>query len=101
LAETAIAGGLGARVDVKNLTKVTRLKDYQLLFSESQVRFVVEVVPENRPRFEKLVKKADHYFLGRVGGLELSITEGRKQLVKIPIGELKEAWQKTFKGWYA
>ena len=53
LAKSAIAGQLGAKIDVKNLPGNAKLDD-AVLFSESQGRMLVSVRPESKVVFERM-----------------------------------------------
>ena len=52
LAETAFAGGLGLEVDLRAVPAEGIARNDELLFSESQSRFVVTIRPEQREAFE-------------------------------------------------
>ena len=68
-----------------------------ILFSESQSRFVVTVSPQDKRRFEEIMK--GHIFapIGQVTGDEDFVIQGlnRKVVIRANIRELKDAWQKT------
>jgi phosphoribosylformylglycinamidine (FGAM) synthase-like enzyme len=71
-----------------------------ILFSESNTRFLVEVTPEDKERFEKAMKGIDLAAVGEVtkgDKLEVYGVNGKK-IVAAPLAELKEAWQKPL-GW--
>ena len=66
-AEMAFAGGLGMELDLTNVPRtddVTRTDE--VLFSESNSRFVVEVAPRNRAGFEEALAGLPFGLLGRV-----------------------------------
>ncbi len=98
LAETAFAGGLGVRVDCKNVPRGTYVKNTaELLFSESAGRFVITVGKQNAREFEKLMAGSAVCAVGEVAGdgvLEAAGIDGSIAL-KAPVAELKQAWQGT------
>jgi phosphoribosylformylglycinamidine synthase len=53
------------------------LKEYQLLFSESQSRYIVSIKPEYKSEFESLLKSNNiiRQFIGKTGGNELNIND--------------------------
>ncbi|MES0329549.1 MAG: AIR synthase-related protein, partial [Dehalococcoidales bacterium] len=100
LAEMAFAGGLGARVflDKVPLGEAIAREDY-ILFSESNSRFLVEIAPRDREKFERIMGDSPLATLGYVNGGQSLEIYGLKdnKVVDEPISELKEAWQKTFR----
>ena len=99
-AEMAFAGGLGMKIE---LNKVPRgeimVRDDFILFSESNSRFLVEVAPEDKAKFEKALKGVDFAQIGQVTMVKKLEVVGRYDnvLVKADIDELKEAWQKPLR----
>ena len=100
VAEMAFAGGLGAKIELKDVPlgeKISR-EDY-ILFSESNSRFIAEVAPENAAVFEKIMKGSTAAVIGKVNDsskMEVNGLNG-KQLLKVDIADLKEAWQKPMR----
>ena len=100
VAEMAFAGGLGASINLKEVPLGEPIdRDDFILFSESNSRFIVEVPPDKKDKFEKEMKGTPFALIGRVSsetGLEV---HGRKgdSVVSISIDELKEAWQKPLR----
>jgi len=94
LAEMAIAGRLGADVDLRALPGELGRSDHAL-FSESHSRLVVEVAPEHAVAFEGAMAGG---VCARIGVLtedrRLCVTglEGRKA-VDVEIEQLRAAWQ--------
>jgi len=97
LAEMAFAGGLGATVYLEHIPLGEPIKrDDFILFSESNSRFLVEVMPENKTEFEEIMNTANSATIGQVTDakmLEIYGMNGRKVMAE-SIGELKRAWQK-------
>jgi len=100
-AEMAFAGGLGMIIHLDKVPlgeAVTR--NDSILFSESNSRFLVEVAPADKERFEQVMKGIDLAAVGEVtkdDRLEIYGVNGKK-IVAAPLAELKEAWQKPL-GW--
>ncbi|MBI4743327.1 MAG: phosphoribosylformylglycinamidine synthase subunit PurL [Actinobacteria bacterium] len=99
LAESAFAGGLGAVVNLKSVPFGGELREDEIIFSETNSRFIVTVNPEDKNLFEKIIK-------GNVFGLIGSVREDKKfkiiglndkEIVSSDIDDLKEAWQKTLR----
>ncbi|GAX88750.1 phosphoribosylformylglycinamidine synthase subunit PurL [Effusibacillus lacus] len=90
LAESAIAGGKGARVEV-----ATELRADFALFSESPSRIVLEVTPDNAGKLEALAKEQNVPItrIGRVEGTNLVIAVNGQTVVDQPVGELANTWK--------
>jgi phosphoribosylformylglycinamidine synthase subunit PurSL len=95
LAESAFAGGLGAKLSLKDIPIDSVDRDDLILFSESPCRFVIGVAEANTLAFEKAMAGFD---LARVG----EVTEGPTLVIKglqdntvvdADIRSLKKAWQ--------
>jgi len=100
MAEMAFSGALGLDMFLSGVPyKSERANNASILFSESNSRFVVEVEPKNRKKFERLLKgisfglagcfNAGKYF--KVYGLD------GKVCINADINKLKDAWQKPLK----
>jgi phosphoribosylformylglycinamidine synthase II len=99
-AEMAFAGGLGMVIHLGKvlLGEVIDRDDY-VFFSESNTRFLVEVAPEDKQRFEGMMSGADFAAIGEVtdkGELEVYGLNGQLLLSAL-VGELKEAWQRPLR----
>ncbi len=99
-AEMVFAGGLGAKVHLKNVPLgETSGRDDYILFSESNSRFLVEVAPENKAEFEAAMQGSVFAAIGQVNDsamLEVYGAKGRR-ILKASIAKLKEAWQKPLR----
>ncbi len=99
IAEMAFAGGLGATINLKTVPFGEPIdRDDFILFSESNSRFLVEVAPENKNEFEKIMSGISFAAIGQVTdakALEIHGIGGQK--VSIPISTLKEAWQRPLR----
>ena len=96
LAETAFAGGLGLEIDLRAVPAEGITRNDELLFSESQSRFVVTVSPKAQKAFEALFAGSDCARVGtvipqgvlRIGGL------GGNRIIEEELAALKAAWQR-------
>ncbi|MFC1588548.1 AIR synthase-related protein, partial [Planctomycetota bacterium] len=94
LAEMAFAGGLGLEVHLKEVPVGESLTNEQIMFSESNSRFLVEVKPEDEAAFESLVPDVCCAKIGRSNNLDqLTIYDLENQLAsEIDIWKLKTNW---------
>ncbi len=94
LAEMALAGDLGADVDLSALGK---MRSDIKLFSESQTRWIVEVRSGKEGTFERVLNSYGLSFLrlGTTGGKNLIIRDGKKELVNLPLKRMREVWEGT------
>ncbi len=99
-AEMAFAGGLGANIHLKPVPLGEPIdRDDFILFSESNSRFLVEVAPGSKDKFEEVMQGINLAAIGQVTSsevLEIHGVDGRQILLK-SLGELKEAWQKPIR----
>ncbi|MEF2145779.1 MAG: phosphoribosylformylglycinamidine synthase subunit PurS [Desulfovibrionaceae bacterium] len=95
LAEMALGGRLGARLDLSSAPMENGLGDTALLYSESASRLVVTIRPESREAFESLFRGQALACLGEVAeGLFVVSREGR-ELVSEEVESLAQAFKKT------
>ena len=99
LAETAFAGELGMSVDLRQVAAEGSLADDVLLFSETQSRFVVTVMPENAQAFEDFLVTSAYARIGAVtDDALLSITGmAGEAVVRATLTELKTSWQEPLR----
>ena len=102
ISEMAFSANIGALIELKQIIKSEDVKyDYQLLFSESNTRFLVEVEKKNQTLFEKEMKSAPYSVIGytqKKPELEIfGLNEEKIFLDKL--SNLKKAWKtdKVFK----
>lgn len=96
-AEMALAGGLGLELDLRAAPREASADDAMVvLFGESPTRFLVEVRPADTTAFESALAGFAHARIGWVTDGELAITGlAGESLVRLPVAELKAAWQGT------
>lgn len=98
LAKTAIAGQLGLHIDLSKIATTLERND-EILFSESQSRFLVTVAPENQQAFEQLFAGLPYYQIGQVSDdqtLKISGKQGQ-EILNLTVEQLTNAYRKTFK----
>jgi phosphoribosylformylglycinamidine synthase len=96
VAESAFAGGLGAEIDLSRVPAEAVIRDDELMFSESQSRFIATIRPENRATFENILGDSTFAAIGVVthdGLLKVKGLAG-SVIAEQGISSLKEAWQK-------
>jgi phosphoribosylformylglycinamidine synthase len=94
LAETAFAGGLGLKIDLDAVPAEAGMRADEILFSESQSRFVATVSPDKAAAFEKTM--AGNVF-GKIGEVTpegfFVVEQNGRQRIKENLAALKQAWQ--------
>jgi phosphoribosylformylglycinamidine synthase len=76
------------------------LSNDELLFSESNSRFIFSAAPENRKKLENIFKDIPHACIGKVTGakkLAIRGADGRR-IVFIGLDKLRKAFKKTLYG---
>jgi phosphoribosylformylglycinamidine synthase len=99
LAEMAFAGGLGIEADLRGLPKSKDCTSVaNILFSESNSRYIVEVTPQNYNSFAKLMLGLPFGQIAKVNDSQkLTIKDQKgRPVIDADIKSLKNAWQKTF-----
>jgi phosphoribosylformylglycinamidine synthase len=96
LAETAFAGGLGLTVDLGAVPAEGVGRNDELLFSESQSRFIATIHPEAREAFEAALAGCAIARIGQVIAEEVFRIDspGGKRIIEEGLAALKAAWQK-------
>ena len=99
-AEMALAGGLGMQFQLNEVPLAESIsRDDTVLFSESNTRFLVEVSPEHRSRFEMKMSGIESAVIGKVTDRQTLETYGLtgKLVLSSSLAELKEAWQRPLR----
>lgn len=96
LAEMALAGELGLSVRLSDVPYQGEARNDKVIFSESHSRFVVEVSPDDKERFEVLLKDVPFACIGEVAQLpEMAVVGLAGELcIKANVQDIKAAWQK-------
>lgn len=91
-AEMAFAGGLGLQLDLEQVLGTT--DPLVAMFSESNSRFLCEVVEGKEAQFEELMQDVPHARLGHVvEDASLQFTAAGNPVVDAGLVEMKSAWQ--------
>lgn len=103
LAESAFAGGIGARVSLRDVPcEPDAAMDASLLFSESPSRFIVEVEPGSRDEFQRLMGGLPIGLLGETGSADDEAVAAPRlvidgltvhKVIDCAVSELKAAWR--------
>lgn len=97
LAEMAFSGGLGVEADLSLVPVSGNIsRDDEILFSESNSRLLVEVLPEKKDAFEEEMRGVPFACVGVVIDTRRLRIRGLKDrtVVNEDIYELKEAWKR-------
>ncbi|MFH1380183.1 MAG: phosphoribosylformylglycinamidine synthase subunit PurL [bacterium] len=96
IAEMAFSGDCGAEISVASIIRDNSItKDEEILFSESQSRFIIEVSPKNKKIVEKELQSIPFACAGKVTqkhALTIQGLDGRIS-AELTIKELKSAWK--------
>ena len=99
LSEMSFSGALGIEVFLKETPSKNCKRDDEILFSESNTRFIVEVRKKDRENFENIMKGVPIGFLGCVSNkkdFKIHGLDGR-EIIDVEINRLKEAWQRPLR----
>jgi len=90
-----IGGRLGAEVSLSaDISSQGGLSDAELMFSESNSRFVVEVAPDNATALRECFNGLPLHEIGTVGGDKLKLTGSAGSAIDLPVDELVDAFRK-------
>ncbi len=96
-AEMAFAGGVGAEIELASMpVDDDSLSAVVRLFSESNTRFLCEVLPDNASAFEQQFSEIPHQRIGRTESEpRLRIVDAAEgpPLIEANLADLKAAWQ--------
>jgi phosphoribosylformylglycinamidine synthase len=98
LAESAFSGGYGMELDLSKVPQEGITRNDELMFSESQSRFVATVRPQNREMFEKMMGGNIFSEIGTVtedASFRMKKLDGT--IESTDLRKLKEAWQKPLR----
>ncbi|MFL5734993.1 MAG: phosphoribosylformylglycinamidine synthase subunit PurL [Chloroflexia bacterium] len=96
LAESCIAGDLGAEVSLDELERAhPRLRCDVHLFAEEPSRIILALQPEKWDQLQQLAGSmaTGLYRLGTAGGNALRINHANQALIDLPIAEAEAAWR--------
>ncbi len=98
VAEMCMGSGHGADVFLKEMPKGGEILDYELLFSESPSRFIIEVRKEEKQRFENMMGDTPYGLIGCVSeGEQVTIYgTGGDPVVTCGVRDLRKSWLEAF-----
>jgi phosphoribosylformylglycinamidine synthase len=94
-AEMAFAGGLGMELDLRRVPYKGERRDDNVLFSESNTRWVVEIEGRNYRKFERAMANYPFGYLGRVIPDGTFVVNGINgdHVIHADLADLKRVWQ--------
>ncbi len=99
LAKKAIAGRLGMSIDLAKIPTAGEMNDCELLFSESNSRFIMTIAPDRQADLEKLLANVAHGCVGVVTeAADLEIKRDAKIVAKVKVADLVTAYKSTLSG---
>ncbi len=95
LSEMAFGGELGVQINLAKVCERDQLSPTQILFSESNSRFLIEVPPEKREQMEVIFDNLPCLCIGSVNSTPfVSVNCGTDDLIHMPWVNLRDAWLK-------
>ncbi len=96
LAESAIAGGIGAVISLDEVSRPDIL-----LFGEAPGLVVLTAAEADLERLLKLAAGVPLKQIGRTGGGRLAVTAGANSLIDLPLAQIKQAWETSLEAMVA
>ncbi|MFY9344059.1 MAG: AIR synthase-related protein, partial [Planctomycetota bacterium] len=94
LAEMAIGGRLGARIDLAKVKCAGPLRPEQILFSESQSRFLLEVPPDKLDDLRANLRLVPFAVVGEVTQEPVLVAvHAGKEVLRVPVAAAETAWK--------
>lgn len=95
LSEMAMAGDIGCQIDLGRIKFMgKKRRDDILLFSESNTRFLVEVLPVYKSAFENIMEDLPWAMIGKtIQTRKVEIYSSKKLLIELPIRVLRARWK--------
>jgi phosphoribosylformylglycinamidine synthase len=95
VAEMAIGGRLGARVDLAAVRTAGDLSPERLLFSESQSRLLLEVAPDRLDDLRANLHEVPFAVIGEVTQEpQITFARGDTVLARVPVDQAERAWKR-------
>lgn len=100
VSEMAFAGDNGVEIDLNSVPRKNLTRDDEVLFSESNSRFLVEVSQKVSDEFEALMKGVIFSRIGKVTKTSNLCIRGltKKIVVDASLDDLVKSWKETFGG---
>jgi phosphoribosylformylglycinamidine synthase len=98
-AKIAMAGRLGLEIDISRIPASGKMSEHELLFSESNSRFIMTVSPKNRKSVDAILKAVPHATVGKVSADDsITVKSKNKTLMTASIGELLKKYKGSLAG---
>ncbi len=98
-AKVAIAGRLGLAIDLSSIPVESSLSPAELLFSESNSRFIMTVPPTNITKVEKLLKGIRYGAVGKVTkNCRLDFSFSGRKLFSAELDDIVKSYKSTLSG---
>ncbi len=100
VAFVAMGGCLGMNIDLGKVPLNVKMSNDRILYSESAGRFIVTVAPENKERFELIMKGQCCAQVGIVTEEKTLCVTGKEGsiIIDVEVSELKKVWKGRFGG---
>jgi phosphoribosylformylglycinamidine synthase len=96
IAEMVIGGRLGAEIYLGKIIRQGALRDDELLFSESNTRFLVEIQKQKKKSFEEYLKGIPFANIGKVEDSgKLTIYTHKQKVVNLNIRKMVRKWKES------
>ncbi|MBN1503064.1 hypothetical protein JW930_05960 [Candidatus Woesearchaeota archaeon] len=93
VAKAAMAGQLGASINLGSLSSEILSIDERLLYSETPGRFIITIAPQDKESFEKLLGQVPYYQIGTVVTQDIHITRVNGSKESLALQKIKSAYQ--------
>ncbi len=98
IAEMCIGSNLGANIFLEAVPQDKDMHNYEILFSESPTRFIVEIAKDKKEKFEKELKGLPFSLIGCVSKEKKLVmyASEKEEIINVNLSDLRDAWTKTF-----
>jgi phosphoribosylformylglycinamidine synthase len=94
VAEMAIGGKLGARIDLAAVPVVGNLRPEEIMFSESQSRILLEVPRDRLEDLRLNLRDTPFAVIGELGGKQLDFHRAGAPVASVAIDAAERAWKR-------
>lgn len=97
-AKCAVGGRLGMEIDLTKIPASGNMTEAEILFSESNSRFVMTAAPKDAGRVETLLAGIPFAKVGKVAGDNLEFRRGDKAMASLTMDEMVNAYKSPLDG---
>jgi phosphoribosylformylglycinamidine synthase len=96
IAEMAFSGDIGVEIDLENVMYTEKNRRYDnILFSESNTRFLVEISKENTSELKEFFNSLPITKIGKtITEKNLKVIAGKKNLINLSLSVIKTKWRR-------